>query len=185
MGSNPISPNLVADTSTLQGLHRGGALEVLRERGFSLSVPEAVAGETREYFSRIGAARVPDLDSAPWIQRVVMSDAELAASGATLVGSRRGTTEHLWRGRRVQRPELEAILLAKREGATLVIEDARAVRCAELATVPIANVATVLRDLARGGAFSIEEAARRAKAILATGYSGKELEWLSRGIDDF
>src|ERR1700681_3078439 len=111
MGSTPIPPILVLDSSPLQGLYRGGALEPLGELFPQLMVPGAVGAETRRYHAEPGSAgRVPDLDGHPSIATVPVRDAELEAAGARLIGPHRDTQLYEWRGRRIQRPELEAVL---------------------------------------------------------------------------
>jgi len=151
----------------------------------TLLLPPAVGEETRGSFLRAGGERVPDLRAHPWIRIGPVGDGALAAFGATLLGPRRHTVEYSWRGFRLDRPELEAVLLAHRAGATLLIEDDGGVRCARLCGVRVTGVAAVLRDLCRAGRLDLAEAGRRARAILETRYHSRELEWLSRGIDEF
>jgi len=151
----------------------------------ALLIPSAVEEETRGSFLRAGGEKVPDLVAHPWIRIEPVRDEELAAFGATPLGPRRHTLEYSWRGYRLDRPELEAVLLARRVGATLLIEDDGGLRCARLCGVAVTGVAAVLRDLCRAGRLDLAEAGRRARAILDTRYYSRELEWLSRGIDEF
>jgi hypothetical protein len=183
MGSNPILPKLVSDTSPLQGLHRGGALETLRDLGVQLVIP--VDAETRSSFQQVGGLKVPDLDGHRWIRTERVDDAALAAFGASLVGPHRRTFEYAWKGFKLDRPELEVVCLAVREGAHALVEDEPGIRCARMAGVPVTSVPVLLRDLVRAGRMDLADAGRRARAILETGYFLRELEWLSRGIDDF
>lgn len=185
MGSNPIPPTLVTDTSPLQGLYRGGALDLLRAGGTTLVIPSAVAEETRGSFDQIGGVKVPDLSVHPWIQVVQLTDADLEAEGASLVGPRRRTRQYEWNGLKIQQPELEAILLARRMSVVLLMEDDAGLRGAAIAGVKVAGVADVLRDLVSAGRLDLTDASQRARAILATNYFSQRLEWLSRGITDF
>jgi hypothetical protein len=144
-----------------------------------------VDAQTRSSREKAGGGKVPDLDAHRWIRVEPVSDQELAAAGAAPVGPRRSSFVYAWNGLKLDRPELEAVLVARRAGVPLLIEDETGVRCARACGVPVTSVAAVLRDLSAAGRMDLAEAGRRARAILETGYFSRELEWLSRGIADF
>lgn len=123
---------------------------------------------------------VPNLDEFPWIEAVPVADSELAAEGAVLVSTRRSSETFTWFSRRIDRPEAEAVLLAKRQSAPLVIEDHKGVRCAADFGVAVVKVVDLLLTLEQAGL--IPNAQESAARILATGYHSRELWWLSMGI---
>jgi leucyl-tRNA synthetase len=174
MGSTPIPPTIVLDTSPLQGLFRGGVLGLLVEECRTVAIPTAVEQETRAYRRRVAdRTRVPDLDEHAGIHVVPIADEDLAAAGAGPLGAYKGTHRYRWRGRDLERPELEAILVAQAKGATLVIEDEIAVRLAREVGLPVASTASLLSALEEAG--RIPSAAERARIILASGYHQEDL----------
>jgi predicted nucleic acid-binding protein len=171
---------LVIDTAPLQALHRADALRVLERAYGEVWVPRAVHFETQRSLvgKSGGPRRVPDLDAHAWIRIGEVDDDEIARAGATLARARRSTHEYHWLGRKIDRPALEAILLAKRLSSPVVMEEARGVDCARevgVATLCTADVLVALEDAAL-----FDDADARAKAVIATGYDNRELEWLSR-----
>ena len=94
--------------------------------------------------------------------------------------SRRSSETYKWFDRTIGRPEIEAIILAKRASARAVIEDSNGIRCAIDFGVHTVDVATLLIELERER--HIENAQVRAATILATGYYSRELWWLSMGL---
>ncbi len=182
MGSNPIPSILVFDTSTLQGAYRGGVLDALRASGAGVLLPKAVAEETRAYHARPGAAgRVPDLDAYPWIASVEVTDDELRAAGAVLVGSHRETRRFRIDGRLIERPDLEAVLLAAARKAALVIEDDVPRRLARERGIDVLGVAALLERLHATGDLCDPRGA--ARKILATGYHQEDLLLLAHPYD--
>lgn len=180
MGSNPISPTLVLDTPPLQALHRCDALRLLARAYGEVWVPRAVYEETQRSLSEKsgGSARVPDLEAHAWVRTGDIDEEEIAGAGAAAVRSRRSTQEYQWLGRKIDRPELEAILLAKRLSSPVVLEEARGCSCAHdfgVVTQCAADVLVALED-----AKFLTDADVRAKRVLETGYDNRELEWLSR-----
>lgn len=120
---------------------------------------------------------VPRLELFPWIGRVTVSDEEIAQAGAVLIRNRRSTERYQWFDRYVDRPEVEAVLLAKRESALAVIEDSNGVKCANDLGVQVVNVADLLLELESQG--HIPDAQISAERIMETGYYSKELRWLA------
>lgn len=107
-----------------------------------------------------------------------VSDEELAKAGATFHAPRRTTCAYAWEGRLIDRPELEAVLLARRLSGRIVMEDDAGIKSARAVGVVVMGVAEILDEMERAGHFS--DADVRARAILATGYHSQKLEWLSR-----
>lgn len=177
MGSNPISPTIILDTSPLQALYRAGVLPVLRNVFDRILMPRAVYDETVASLPLAVPGRVPDLTDFPWIEVSEVPDTELAEAGAALVGKRRASELYRWFNRQIDRPEVEAIILAKRHGSPVVIEDNNGVKCALDFGVAVVNVADLLVEMERR--HQIPDARACAAAILATGYYSKELRWLS------
>lgn len=179
MGSTPISPTinpLVFDTSPLQALHRVRLLPVVRASFSQVLVPGAVFDETMASVPQAALGRVPDLADFPWIEVVAMETQELLAAGAEHIKNRRGTEVYRWRGRQIDRPELEAVLLGLRLQASIAIEDAKGVRCATDAGGRVISVAGMLQQFEREGRVS--DAGTVAQGILETGYWSRELQAL-------
>jgi predicted nucleic acid-binding protein len=178
VGSTPSSPILVLDTSTLQALHRGEVLSALHGANRALIVPGGVAAETACSREIEGSDRVPDLASLPFIRVVEVKDEELERAGAQLVGPRRRTTSYRILGGTVDRPELEAVLLAASERARLVLEDAKGRSLAARMGVAVTDVSDLLVELEADGA--IDDSPAVARRILATNYGSDRLTWLAR-----
>jgi predicted nucleic acid-binding protein len=117
------------------------------------------------------------LSEFQWIQVVEVSTSELSDAGAELIGNRRGSELYRWFSRQVDRPEVEAIVLAKRTSACALVEDNNGTKCASDFAVPVWNVADLLEEFERRRYIS--DAKSCAETILATGYYSKELRWLS------
>ena len=180
MGSNPISPTtLVFDTSPLQALHRVGLLPSLRAVSDRTLVPRAVFDETQASLLLTAPGRVPNLEEFNWIEVGVVPEADLISAGAVLLKTRRSTQTYRWFSRQIDRPEIEAIILAKLTTAHVVIEDRRGINCAREFQVQVTNVAELLQEFERRQL--IAAAGPYATDILATGYYSKELRWLSWG----
>jgi|JI10StandDraft_1071094.scaffolds.fasta_scaffold17475_1 hypothetical protein len=181
MGSNPISSTvlrLVFDSPPLQALHRCGLLELVA-RAYQAAVPTSIADETARSREASGPDRVPDLAAHPQIAQAEVSDDELARAGARFLKVHRATTVFTIDGRQIDRPELDAVLLARRTGAVVVAEDLAAVRTAAALAVPCIGTAELLCDLELAG--HVADAVAAARAIRATRYSGDDLVLLASG----
>lgn len=185
MGSNPISSTeltakLVLDSSPLQALHRCGALSLLSGAYAEVWLPGAVEDETRRSHAELGDGRVPDLDRYPWMRIARFEDDQLAAAGAVVLKAYRATTRYRVGERQVDRPELEAVLLAARLGAFIVIEDNKGLLCARDANVVAIGTADVLCDLETRA--HLADATVFAQAIRDTGYHTRDLAYLAGGF---
>jgi len=142
-------------------------------------IPEGVAQETRAYFeSHPESGRAPDLDAVSWLEVVEVPAADLLGAGAQLVGPHKSTEKYRFHDKDVQRPELEAILLAAQRKAELVIEDGDGAACAVRAGVPkIWTTASLLVAMEQGG--HLESAQASARKIQATGYHQADLMQLA------
>lgn len=181
MGSNPISPTtLTFDSSPLQAVYRAGVLPIIRTAFERTLIPGAVFSETQGSLRLTAPGRVPNLEDFPWIEAVSITDDDLASVGAVEVKSRRSSKTFKWLDRTIDRPEIEAVILAKRASARVVIEDGNGVKCAMDFGVSTVDVATLLIELERE--HHIGDAHVRAASILNTGYYSRELWWLSLGI---
>lgn len=181
MGSNPISSTvlrLVFDSPPLQALHRSGLLDLVA-RAYQAAVPISIADETARSREASGPDRVPDLAAHPQIATVEVGDDELRAAGATFLKAHRATSIYTIDGRQIDRPELEAVLLAQRTRAVVVAEDLAAVRTAAGLGVACVGTAELLCDLELRQL--IADAVATAKAIRATRYGGDDLVLLASG----
>lgn len=180
MGSNPISPTIVLDTSPLQALFRVDVLSQLRGIFARTLVPRAVFDETQASLSLTAAGRVPNLEDFGWIEVRALTDEDIASAGAVPIKARRSSTTYRWLDRRIDRPELEAVLLAKLTAGRALIEDRNGVKCARDSSVPVVSVADLLIELERD--HHLGNAAALASKILETGYYSRGLWWLSMGL---
>jgi predicted nucleic acid-binding protein len=155
-------------------------LPIIRTAYARTLVPRAVFEETRASLPLTAAGRVPNLDEFPWIQVVSIPEDDLALLGAVPAKPRRSSEVYKWFDRTIDRPEIEAIVLAKQRSARAVIEDNNAVRCAADFGVQTVDVAGLLLELERE--HHIEDAQARAASVLATGYHSRALWWLSTGL---
>ncbi|MEZ4398759.1 MAG: hypothetical protein R3B06_01980 [Kofleriaceae bacterium] len=171
---------MVLDSPPLQALHRCGALTILSDAYAAVVVPHAIVEETDR--SRIieGAARVPDLADYPAIARQAVDDRSLASAGAVFVAPMRSTTEYLVGEHKIDRPELEVVLLARDLPAMAVVEDKAAIRVAEKLDVCVVGTAELLYDLELLG--FLDDAVAAAQAIRATKYHTNDLQLLASGV---
>jgi predicted nucleic acid-binding protein len=172
-------PILVADTSPLQALHRGGALPSLSVLYDAIWLPDAVRIEMVGSLQRSGAAKVPQLAHLPWLRFGNVSDEDLHRVGALHVGP--GARARFGVGAprlRIDRPELEVILLAERLRGVALVEDREGLRLAQMRGVPVVSTADVLTQLDLAGVLPARAAAQR---ILATGYITPQLRALANG----
>lgn len=174
------SLTLVFDSPPLQALHRCGALALVAEAYAAVVVPESIAAETARSRAIEGMARVPDLTAHPAILTQVVGDELLTAAGALLIGDARATTAYRLDVHKVDRPELEVVLLARQLGAVAVVEDKAAIRVARKLMVPVVGTAHLLCDLEVRGL--LDDAVVAAQAIRATKYLTKDLILLASGI---
>jgi predicted nucleic acid-binding protein len=183
VGSNPISSTslltLVVDSPPLQALHRCGALGILVRAHRAVTVPRSIAIETARSRAIEGGGRVPDLADHPALAVRDVADELLTAAGALLVGEVRATTEYRLDGHRIDRPELDVILLARDLGAVALVEDKAAIRVSRKLDVPVVGTAEVLCDLEVRGL--LDDAVLAAQAIRATKYLTKDLILLASG----
>ena len=171
---------LVFDTSPLQALHRAGALPNLRAAVERVLIPQAVRNETVASLPLSPPGRVPNLDEFPWIGVEHVGADDIASAGAVLAGSRRAVEVYRWFNRTIDRPEVEALVLARRVSGRAVMEDRNGVKCALDFGVPAIGVADLLVELERAG--HLVDAQASAKTILETGYYSRQLWWLSQGL---
>lgn len=164
----------VFDTSTLQSLHRGGVLEVvpLLFCGGVL-VPESVAVQTRQALTDFGRELVPDIDAIAWIGVEPVSSEERDRHRDAPPGSpgRRGpasTTRPLCHGFALDIEEFDAVVLALRFGARVILDDRRGLRCAERLGVPGMTTVEVLDAFASAGL--VRDAAEPLSRMEALGY---------------
>lgn len=171
---------MVLDSPPLQALHRCGALALLPGAYAAVVVPQSIADETTRSRAIEGAERVPDLLDHPAIAVQAVGDELLTAAGAVLIGEARATTEYRLDVHKVDRPELEVVLLARQLGAVAVVEDKAAIRVAQKLTIPVVGTAQVLCDLEVRGLLN--DAVVAAQAIRATRYLTKDLVLLASGV---
>ena len=141
------------------------------------AVPRAVAELTSSSRTPQNAASVPSLGEVPWILVENVVDSALADAGAVYVKPGKSSETWSWHGKTLGRPEIEVVVLAKRNAATAVVENSAAMACARAEGVTIASIADILRDLEARGL--IDDSGRRAKQILDTGYHSRGLETLA------
>jgi hypothetical protein len=182
VGSNPISSTvvrLVFDSPPLQALHRCGVLSRVQTTYATVAVPASIAVETARSREASGPERVPDLAGHPAIRAINVDDAELIAAGATFLKAHRSTSIYTIDGRQIDRPELEAVLLARRMAAIVVAEDLAAVRTAAGLNVPCVGTAELVCDLELRRL--IDDAVATAQMIWATRYRSDDLKLLASG----
>jgi predicted nucleic acid-binding protein len=171
----------VLDTSTLQALWRGGALDTLRAYAEAALIPGAVADETRAWWSPERAALAPDLDALPWLERVDVSPDDCRATAARLLGPADGAR---WveedggarlvairgdrRLRAFARVDLELLTVAVERRGCLIVDANKARAAARALGVPAWTTLDLIDALSAAGLV----ADRRAtlEAIRATGY---------------
>lgn len=184
MGSTPISSTLpsltlVIDSPPLQALHRCGALRILERAHREVLVPRSIAEETARSRSIEGPSRVPDLADHPAIVIRDVGDELVDAAGAVLLGESRATKQYRLDAHKIDRPELEVVLLARSLSAVVVAENKAAVRIAGKLSVPVVGTAELLCDLEVRGL--LDDAVAAAQAIRATKYLTKDLILLASG----
>lgn len=172
--------SLVLDSPPLQALHRCGALALLPGAYAAVVVPRSIADETARSRAIEGADRVPELAEHPGVAIRVVDDETLTAAGAVLLGTVRSTTQYRLDVHRVDRPELEVVLLARQLGAVAVVEDKAALRVAHKLAIPVVGTAQLLCDLERRGLLG--DAVTAARTIRATKYLTKDLVLLASGV---
>ncbi|HVV84101.1 MAG TPA: hypothetical protein VHE35_13595 [Kofleriaceae bacterium] len=173
------SLSLVFDSPPLQALHRCGALAIAAA-AYDAVVPRSIAEETARSRTIEGEARVPELAAYAGLSVRAVDDELLAEAGAVLIGEARATTEYRLDVHRIDRPELDVLLLARRLGGAALVEDKAAIRVARKLAVPVVGTAQVLCDLERRGL--LDDAAAAAKTIRATKYLTKDLVLLASGV---
>ena len=144
-----------------------------------MALPRGVIDETARSRVGQGAERVPDLHQHPAIEACDIDDAALASVGAVFVGQARQTTEYRLDVHRIDRPELEVVLLARQRGGFAVVEDKAALRIAGKLAVPVVGTAELLCDLEVRGL--LPDAVAAAQVIRATKYLTKDLILLASG----
>jgi predicted nucleic acid-binding protein len=174
---------LVVDTSTLQALHRGDLLALVAAAFERVAIARAVFDETARAVVATGPERAPDLAKHPRLDVATIDDTEIESAGAIALKPSRATTLYRWLGRQIHRPELESVILAKRDDARLAIEEKNGVKCAADFGVRVVGVADLIVELERGG--HVTDARARARRILDRGFDGQKLRWLARGISPY
>lgn len=169
---------LVFDSPPLQALHRCGVLGRLIT-AHRVVTPKSVALETARSRDVEGGDRVPDLSEHPDLAVHTVADDLLSSTGAVLIGEARATTQHRLDAHKIDRPELEVVLLARELHAFAVVEDKAALRVASKLAVRVVGVAELLCDLEVRGV--LVDAVDAAKAIRATRYHTRDLVLLASG----
>lgn len=126
-------PEVIADTSPLQYLHRLGLLDLLRQQSGTVTVPEAVVREMKAGAAQ--GADVPDISTAPWIQVEAVTG-----------GSLQQVATSLGRGER----EVIALALAKPD-PLVILDDAEARREAQRLSVRFTGVLGILLKARQNG----------------------------------
>ena len=149
-------------------------------RVHSVLIPWAVEDETKRSFVGEGPARVPDLGALPEIQMRTLEPSDFDNVGAVLLGNYRATEKFALGERRIDRPELEVVLLARKLNCLAVVEDRKGVGLARSFGLTIATTAQVLVDLENLGALA--NAMHAAQEIRATRYNHADLVRLANGV---
>jgi predicted nucleic acid-binding protein len=165
----------VLDTSTLQALHRAGVLEEVRKLyPDGLSIPQSVERQTRAAFPQFGAAKVPDIDALGWLSVRAVSSADADPYRARQPGQPlRGKSESISQGLTccgyaIDSEEFDVVVLAKKINAVAILDDHRALKCAQNLGVASQTTRDVLASLSSGGLVGdVDSLVRR---IEATGY---------------
>ncbi len=179
----------VLDTSTLQALHRGGALACLPSLFPSLHLPLQVAQQNAAYAEQAPPDRAPDLATLPRIGACVVEDSELVGLMPRLFAAhaRRSGWDapledvpvvwgngHIVAGQPPKRvlthkvTELAIIALALRLDGVAIVDDRRVIRGCQDLGIPTISTREVLAEAERRELIpSRDEALRR---IEATGY---------------
>lgn len=129
-------PDVVADTSSFQYLHRLGLLDLLHRNYGTVVVPEAVVRENRSG-AALGAD-VPDLSIITWIQVEAVADDALQQVAASLGEGER---------------EVLGLALAK-PNPLVILDDAHARREARRLSIPFTGVLGILLKAKQNGAIS-------------------------------
>ncbi len=130
-------PDVIADTSSLQYLHRLGLLVVLHQDYGTVVVPEAVLREIESGIAR--GADVPHIASVPWIT------VESVASGSLhQIGSSLGLGER----------EVLGLALAK-PNPLVILDDAHARREARRLSIACTGVLGILLKAKRDGIVNL------------------------------
>jgi predicted nucleic acid-binding protein len=170
--------SVVADTSPLQALYRGGVLHLLPQVFSCVYVTPTVRSETKKSRRLAGENKVPDLDLYSYFITKHVTAQDLVDAGATKASGGKNAQRYSWCGRFIDEPELETVVLAEKIGAWALVEDKHAVHCAKDRDITVIDTTFVLSDLGDRGLIDARDAAKR---ILATGFHSRNLTALANG----
>lgn len=188
------SDTCVFDTSTLQSLHRGGALAAMSKLYRKLLIPMAVADETRWSLQECGKELVPDIDApvsgfdicavGPDAPRLIMEELFLHLQRRQPHGKSRRMTPCprplQYQGRMVigsgrhklthTVPDLEVVVLARQTGSVIIADDKKVIVAAADLDVPLLTTLEVLDRLVEKKLLTQDQRASAVRMIEETGY---------------
>ncbi len=137
-------------------------------------VPRSVEQQTRAAFPLFGLVKVPDLDELAWLTVQEIADADIAPYRGQQHGQPpRSRSESVSKGLtccgfKIDREEFDVVILAKKLGATAILDDHAGLRCAQNLRVTAQTTRDVLAALLENNL--VANVTDLIKQIEATGY---------------